>query len=68
MKWQRLAGVSLRCSLATVQVMPCGRENTAYTRLVHQLAANVVLAENYIDVVTWLQVEHDSCCHTQDTL
>ena len=24
MKWQRLAGVSLWCSLATVQVMPCG--------------------------------------------
>ena len=29
MKWQRLAGVSLWCSLATVQVMPCGWENTA---------------------------------------
>ena len=27
----------LWCSLATVHVMPCGRENTAYTRLVHQL-------------------------------
>jgi len=29
MKWQQLAGVSLWCSLATVQVMPRGRENIA---------------------------------------
>jgi len=41
MKWQRLAGV---CDLGTVQVMPCGRENTDDTRFVYQLAANVVLA------------------------
>jgi len=64
MNWQQLAGISLWCSLATVQVMPCGRENTAYTRLVHQLlAANVVLAEqNWCGHVAscraWLVLPH----------
>jgi len=41
MKWQRLTGASPWCSLVIVQVMPCGRENTAYTRFVHWLAANI---------------------------
>jgi len=31
LKWKRLAGASTWCSLVIVQVMPCGRENTAYT-------------------------------------
>ena len=35
-------------------VMPCGWENTAYNRLVHWLAANVVLAEhNWCGHVAW---------------
>jgi len=54
MKWRRLAGVSPWCSLVTVRVMPCGRENTNYTQFVHWLAANVVLAEhNWCGHVTW---------------
>jgi len=54
MKWRRLAGASPWCSLVIVQVMPCGRENTAYTRFVHWLAANVVLAEhNWCGHVAW---------------
>ena len=45
MKWQRLAGASPWCSLVIVRVMLVD-EKTAYTRLVHWLAANVVLAEH----------------------
>jgi len=42
------------CSLVIVRVMPCGRANTAYTRFVHWLADNVVLAEhNWCGHVAW---------------